>query len=44
MEHSGILVVGGGFSGITAALEAAEVGHEVYIVEKNSYLGGAFPS
>ncbi|HDQ40951.1 MAG TPA: CoB--CoM heterodisulfide reductase iron-sulfur subunit A family protein [Desulfonatronum sp.] len=40
MEHSGILVVGGGFSGITAALEAAEVGHEVYIVEKNSYLGG----
>jgi len=40
MEHSGILVVGGGFSGITAALEAAEVGHEVYIVEKNPYLGG----
>ncbi|GAB6059498.1 FAD-dependent oxidoreductase [Desulfonatronum parangueonense] len=40
MEHSGILVVGGGFSGITAALEAAEVGHEVFIVEKNSYLGG----
>jgi len=40
MEHSGILVVGGGFSGITAALEAAEVGHEVYIIEKNSYLGG----
>ena len=40
MEHSGILVVGGGFSGITAALEAAEVGHEVYIIEKGSYLGG----
>ncbi|WP_045219116.1 CoB--CoM heterodisulfide reductase iron-sulfur subunit A family protein [Desulfonatronum thioautotrophicum] len=40
MEHSGILVVGGGFSGITAALEAAEVGHEVFIVEKGSYLGG----
>ena len=40
MEHSGILVVGGGFSGITAALEAAEVGHEVYLVEKNPYLGG----
>jgi len=35
-----ILVVGGGFSGITAALEAAEVGHEVYLVEKNPYLGG----
>ena len=27
-----ILVVGGGFSGLTAALEAAEVGHEVFIV------------
>lgn len=35
-----ILVVGGGFSGITAALEAAELGHEVYIVEKSPYLGG----
>jgi len=35
-----ILVVGGGFSGITAALEAAEVGHEVFIVEKAPYLGG----
>jgi quinone-modifying oxidoreductase subunit QmoA len=35
-----ILVVGGGFSGITAALEAAEVGYEAYIVEKNPYLGG----
>src|SRR5574340_105550 len=35
-----ILVVGGGISGITTALEAAEVGHEVFIVEKNPYLGG----
>jgi quinone-modifying oxidoreductase subunit QmoA len=35
-----ILVIGGGFSGITAALEAAEVGQEVYIVEKNPFLGG----
>lgn len=35
-----ILVVGGGFSGITAALEAAEVGYDVYIVEKSPYLGG----
>ncbi len=35
-----ILVVGGGFSGITAALEAAEVGYEVFLVEKNPYLGG----
>ncbi|MGM0423684.1 MAG: CoB--CoM heterodisulfide reductase iron-sulfur subunit A family protein [Thermodesulfobacteriota bacterium] len=35
-----ILVIGGGFSGITAALEAAELGHEVYLVEKAPYLGG----
>lgn len=35
-----ILVVGSGMSGLTAAVEAAEAGHEVYLVEKNSYLGG----
>lgn len=38
--NKSILVVGGGMSGITAAVEAAEVGHEVYLVEKNPYLGG----
>ena len=35
-----ILVVGGGFSGLTAALEAAEVGYDVFIVEKSPFLGG----
>lgn len=38
-----ILVVGGGMSGLTAALEAAEAGGagcEVILVEKNPYLGG----
>jgi len=40
MANTSILVVGGGFSGLTAALEAAEVGHEVFIVEKNPFLGG----
>jgi quinone-modifying oxidoreductase subunit QmoA len=35
-----ILVVGAGMSGLTAAIEAAEAGHEVYLVEKNPYLGG----
>lgn len=35
-----ILVVGGGFSGLTAAIEAAEVGYEVFIVEKSPFLGG----
>ena len=40
MANKSILVVGGGISGLTAALEAAEAGCEVYIVEKNPYLGG----
>jgi len=35
-----ILVVGGGMSGITAALEAAEAGYNVVLIEKNPYLGG----
>lgn len=35
-----ILVVGGGISGLTTTLEAAETGHEVILVEKNAYLGG----
>jgi len=40
MTSGSILVVGGGISGLTTALEAAEVGYEVYLVEKNPYLGG----
>jgi quinone-modifying oxidoreductase subunit QmoA len=35
-----ILVVGGGISGLTAALEAAECGKEVVLVEKNPSVGG----
>ncbi|MEA3415534.1 MAG: CoB--CoM heterodisulfide reductase iron-sulfur subunit A family protein [Thermodesulfobacteriota bacterium] len=35
-----ILVVGGGISGLTTCLEAAEVGYEVFLIEKNPYLGG----
>ncbi len=35
-----ILVIGGGIAGISAALEAAEVGHEVILVEKEPFLGG----
>lgn len=35
-----ILVIGGGISGMTAAIEAAEVGYRVVIVEKEAYLGG----
>lgn len=39
-EERKILVVGGGISGMTAAIEAAETGAEVVLVEKNPYLGG----
>jgi quinone-modifying oxidoreductase subunit QmoA len=35
-----VLVVGGGISGITAAVEAAEAGCKVYLVEKEPHLGG----
>lgn len=35
-----ILVVGGGVSGLTAAIEAAETGYEVVLVEKAPALGG----
>ena len=35
-----ILVVGGGMSGLTAAVEAAEAGYDVVLVERNPYLGG----
>ena len=39
-DKKSILIVGGGMSGLTSAIEAAEVGYEVVIVEKNPYLGG----
>ena len=38
--NSRILVIGGGISGITAAVEASEAGSDVLLVEKNPYLGG----
>ncbi len=38
--NGNILVIGGGISGLTAAIEAAEAGYNVYLVEKNPYLGG----
>ncbi len=35
-----VLVIGGGIAGMTAAVEVAEVGYPVIIVEKEAYLGG----
>ncbi len=39
-EEKTVLVVGGGISGITAAVEAAEAGCKVVLVERLPYLGG----
>ncbi len=39
-ENKKVLVVGGGFSGLTAAVETAEAGSEVIIVEKTPFFGG----
>jgi len=35
-----IVVIGGGIAGISAAVEAAEAGYDVTIVERNPYIGG----
>lgn len=35
-----VLVVGGGITGVTAAVEVAEVGYDVLLIEKRPYLGG----
>ncbi len=40
MKSKTVCVIGGGFSGITAAIEAAEIGCDVYLIEKGSSLGG----
>jgi quinone-modifying oxidoreductase subunit QmoA len=39
-DHKKVLVIGGGFSGLTAAVETAEAGFEVIIVEKTPFFGG----
>ncbi len=40
LREQSVLVIGSGMAGMTAAIEAAEAGHDVYIVEKEAYLGG----
>ena len=39
-----MIVVGGGISGMTTALEAAETGKQVILLEKRPYLGGRVSS
>lgn len=36
----GVLVIGGGIAGIQAALDLADAGHHVYLVEKEPSIGG----
>ncbi|HEV3365151.1 MAG TPA: FAD-dependent oxidoreductase, partial [Acidimicrobiia bacterium] len=38
--ETALLVVGGGISGLTAAIEAANSGHDVHLVERQAELGG----
>ena len=39
-EETDVLVIGSGFAGLSAAIEAASTGQKVIIVEKMSYIGG----
>ena len=41
LAFSDVVIIGGGASGLTAAVEAAEVGAEVLILEREAMLGGA---
>jgi heterodisulfide reductase subunit A len=36
----GVVIIGGGISGLVAALDVADAGYPVYIVEKSDHLGG----
>ncbi len=42
-EQKKVVVVGGGFAGMTAALQLAEQGAKVTLVEKEAAIGGFFP-
>jgi len=39
-DGAATLVLGGGIAGITAALQLADAGYQVYLVEKAEHLGG----
>lgn len=39
MQES-VIIIGAGIAGMQAALDLADKGIKVYLVEKNSYIGG----
>lgn len=39
LDFADIVVVGGGITGVAAALQAAESGKRVVLVEKNTFVG-----
>jgi len=39
--HTDVLIIGGGGTGLAAAIEAAELGRQVILLEKNSETGGS---
>ncbi len=40
MEKGSVMVVGAGIAGIQASLDLADSGHLVYLVDKNTAIGG----
>ncbi len=40
LDHKATMVIGGGIAGIQAALDLAQMGVEVFLVERNPSIGG----
>ena len=40
VQHTDVVVLGGGSAGVAAAVAAARKGLQVILIERNAYLGG----